>query len=909
MFDLGKLVFDHIFQLIIGVIDDKLKSSTLSYLEQRKIRRRVEDATAEVVESLVPFLQQEKISQDKQERLIETCVRELKPFTENPAELFKGSLDGQKIFENLYHDKELPQVIIEDDLRDTYSLLLPRIATLLCKIPAAVKDWESEAWSENYRRFDEVVAQLKALFAQVDELASSPQKGADATLIRFKQMLAQKVGLQLDITGLRADQPYSGKFDDFFVLPEIKQVTKENEKEKEPVSVTEPDNCFCTFTNSGCLSIVIGAPGAGKSTWSKWLQRETLRADWVGIGIRVEFRDLKADELPSIYELVRKVAGRQLAEDLTSEKIRKWLDNWRIAFILDGFDEVKPTDRARFVDWIKEISEFAKGCPFVITSRPLTTNHLEMFGHVWRQWIIEPFDKVRIITYISKWYDNSPLLTDSDREINAQQLAQGWLSDSTIGPLTGNPLLLSTLLMVHHLDGKLPNGRANLYKRYVDGMLGLWDDRHKLSATNIQLSPIEKRKIIRGIALHLFLTEKETIDENILVSWLEKFLPTISIRASSSEVLLILRERTGLIVGPGVYNFAHKTIAEFMVAETIIQGDQKDSFGKRIDRFHLFENRNDDRWNTVLFLWAGLASFIDVKSFIDECVNNKNWSLAFGLLLDQYDRFPKEIRKSLLLKTKTIPRKTNKNMGFTETSFGVASGSKRHPLSIAVNDLYLRGLTGHKSIFSLFQNAVRDNTINWKDFSNTKGYFYDLLWIVFVSSALELETWKAILNSPFPKKVLEVNINALIESWQFTLYGFNLDFIKVYLQIFPDRSGYIPICLMGNSIFWFSYDFRDSSFEHSQVVAKENLLKIIDYQLTVDPEIIGLFLSDTKEWKILTYDGNENVLDRDLLKMYKKFISKLVSEGTLDLDKIRLKNVKKWINKLVQIRDGLESSQ
>ena len=175
MFDLGKLAFDLVSQLILGVIQDGLKSSTLDFFEKRKIERRVEDATADVVQRIIPFLEQEKISRDKQQRLIETCVSELKPFADNPAELFKGSLDGQKIFDSLYHDKGLPQVIVEDGLQDIYSLLFPQIATLLCKIPAVVRDWENEAWSENYRRFDEVVAQLKALFAQVNELAANPQ--------------------------------------------------------------------------------------------------------------------------------------------------------------------------------------------------------------------------------------------------------------------------------------------------------------------------------------------------------------------------------------------------------------------------------------------------------------------------------------------------------------------------------------------------------------------------------------------------------------------------------------------------------------------------------------------------------------------------------------------------------------
>ncbi|MCP4599060.1 MAG: hypothetical protein GY847_00715, partial [Proteobacteria bacterium] len=105
----------------------------------------------------------------------------------------------------------------------------------------------------------------------------------------------------------------------------------------------------------------------------------------------------------------------------------------------------------------------------------------------------------------------------------------------------------------------------------------------------------------------------------------------------------------GLIVGPGIYSFVHKSVAEYLVAEAILQGDQRDESGRRIDRFMLFEHRDDDRWNTVTFLWAGLAPVADVESFIGECIEAETWGLAYGVLFDQYEQIPKEIRRPLLL--------------------------------------------------------------------------------------------------------------------------------------------------------------------------------------------------------------------------------------------------------------------
>jgi hypothetical protein len=648
MVELSQFALNLITNLIANFIYDGIQYEGLSFFEQRRINRRIEDAIAEVVEPLLPFLAAEKISEDKQRRLIETCVDELRPLTKNPEPLFQGSLDGQKIFEELYADRELPQVVIEDGLKDIYALLCPRVATLLCKIPAAVKDWEREAWSENYRRLDQLAAQLREIFSNIDKIAMLPAKHADETLSMVRRAQAQKIKFQFDITGLRADRPTIGEFSSFFVHPEIQEIS--DEKSYKHTVIVTADGGFAEFIQPQHQAVVIGPAGAGKSTWSKWLQREALTPRWVGITVRSELRAFPTNSLPSLHDLMRHAVGQHLAEELTPERIRHWLDARQVLFIFDGFDEIRPDDRDIIFEWIVDLWTAARDCPFIVTSRPLTTDHLERFTEKsWRGWSIEPFDESRIIDYIQRWYAYSPLLPDHKRDINAKELASSWRNDPTIEPLTGNPLLLSTLLMVHHLDGSLPNGRSQLYHRYVEGMLGLWDDRRQVSATSVDLTLDQKRQIVRGFALKLFFDEVEQLDESATLEWLQEFLIKMGVTLSADNVLDALRERSGLIVGPGIYSFAHKTIAEFLVAEAVLQGDQHDVSGARVDRFNLFEHRDDDRWNTVTFLWAGLAPIADVESFIKECISDNRLELAYGLLHDQYTRIPKEIRRQLLI--------------------------------------------------------------------------------------------------------------------------------------------------------------------------------------------------------------------------------------------------------------------
>ena len=44
-----------------------------------------------------------------------------------------------------------------------------------------------------YRRFDELTTQMRSVFTRVDELATSPSKGADETLTTVRRALAQTV--------------------------------------------------------------------------------------------------------------------------------------------------------------------------------------------------------------------------------------------------------------------------------------------------------------------------------------------------------------------------------------------------------------------------------------------------------------------------------------------------------------------------------------------------------------------------------------------------------------------------------------------------------------------------------------------------------------------------------------------
>jgi hypothetical protein len=869
---LEEFALNLIVELVGGSVFEGIQYKTSSILDRRKIERRVKFAVEEVVDPLLPFLTQEHVPEEKNRRLIEACIEELRPLTKQTERLFHGSLDGQKIFDELYKESPFPQVVVEDGVENIYAILFPRIATLICKLPVAVKDWESEAWSENYRRFDDLKHHLVTLLSKVDGLTTAPTREADELLAIVNRTLSQKARFQIDLTGLRGDYPFSGKFDDFFVQPELEQ----NANMRFLSIRTEGKRSFSLPSDK---DIIFGGPGAGKSTWTKWLHLKMLAEHPAKISVRVELRHLISEPLVSLLMLIKKSVGVHLAENITEKQLRQWLVDEKIVIILDGFDEIPLERRDEIIEWITELKIAFLGCSIVLTSRPLSTEHLNSFGD-WIIWNMVPFDFNKILDYIHRWYKFVPLLNDSERTINAKVLAQSWLGDEVIAPLAGNPLLLSTLLMVHHLDGRLPSGRSQLYKRYVEGMLGLWDDRRQVSTTTIKLSLEQKRMILRALAVNMFFKEIDDIDETSLIDWLQRFLSGENILSSLAlPVLETLRERSGLIIGPGIYSFAHKSIAEYLIAEAIIQGERYDEERRKIDHFYLYQNRKSDRWNSVTFLWAGLASVGNLEEFINQCIDADDMDLACGILYDQFERIPNELRQRLLLKILSIDIfsavnfKRFRNLKFESFTWIFSRPATISDESLRFSTFRLRSASNSVDFSELINKAISENALLWLDHTQAQGMCRDLLWMQYALNTRNATEWINCLSSP-PFSPTSV------ELWMFWVAErLCLNYIKLesknleatlntYRETYPQSQEFLSILLLSSIQCLIRKELTQESYIH--------ITKLVDLLLNTDQAHLAVnWLLGTREWILGPIKPSSKKIG-DLLTISIKTINELI---------------------------------
>jgi NACHT domain-containing protein len=472
--ELGALLFEGVKKVVFAAISKRLVLTGENFLTRRKVESRIDDSIAQVIEQLLPFFENERLSDQKRQVLISNCTYELSEIVEDPQELFAASLDGQKVFDRRYEKGQLPQGIRDEGLEDLYALVFPQIANLICAYPPAIEQWKIEGYRDGFRRLDDIAATLGGVANKLDQLASKDSQTADVLLSRVRQSLTQRVEFQLDLTGLRGDRPDAVPLEKCFVVPELSRIVEERRpEEKKELRIGEKTEVLTAFSGPSIRAIVIGSPGAGKSTWSRWFQRQQLTSGDERLAILVRLRDLiKEPTFPSQQHLIREAAGTHLREEVDSSVAGKWCRSGAVTFILDGFDEVPPNRRDSVLSWILELDNTTERAGLILTSRPLTTDHLQQLSLQWLRWGLLAFDQPRITEYISKWYAHAPLLADQQREVNAEELSRKWVDDFALKPLVGTPLMLATIVMVHHMDGELPRGRAKLYESTLMECLG-----------------------------------------------------------------------------------------------------------------------------------------------------------------------------------------------------------------------------------------------------------------------------------------------------------------------------------------------------------------------------------------------------------------------------------------------------
>lgn len=400
------------------------------------------------------------------------------------------------------------------------------------------------------------------------------------------------------------------------------KLTAEDQKEPEKIKLSfvfseDRDSVLEAAARSRRL-VLLGDPGSGKSTFVRQLcawQCLTLLGQPLPVDLPAEW----PGQLLPLFTVIREVAGELaglqlnglsqeaqdgLLVDVLWEKWQAGLDNDRAGdfadeladrldagealVVLDGLDEAPVEQRAAVVRAIAALQRrYPRLARLIVTCRVRSyTEAVQLAGFAVET--LAPFSREKIQNFVATWYGAQARLGRFDRataDARIRDLSQATLSDD-LDELSPNPMLLTTMAIVHQKETKLPRERVRLYAKAVEVLVERWQS-HRGVATAPALAALfadenRLRRVLERLAYEAHLTKQKEADlpRSRLLTILEEreFLGDVGL---ASAFLDYVDQRAGLLVGQGgdgshrhpqSYAFPHRTFQEYLAGCHLVSG-------------------------------------------------------------------------------------------------------------------------------------------------------------------------------------------------------------------------------------------------------------------------------------------------------------------------------------------------
>jgi len=332
--------------------------------------------------------------------------------------------------------------------------------------------------------------------------------------------------------------------------------------------------------------LLLGQPGSGKTTSMKYLcnclfyNEKFLKKYQFPILIKLrEFNQLhrnKDDMFKSglVIDSLYNILGLQIEwgdaeiEQVYSIKERivlKLIDSLNALFILDGFDEIGFANRREIViKEIKRISSYLENSKLIITSRTADfTYSIEKLA----PYEICSLNESQVLSFANKW-----LGVPEDAEKFVYAVNQSPFADTAIRPLT-----IAHLCAIYERVGKIPEKPKTIYKKIVNLLLEEWDGQRDVKReskyANFEID--RKFEFLCCLAYQLTISLHTTyFSQGQLESIYYKIYQDFDLfRNEAKSVVSELESHTGLFLQSGYeyYEFAHKSLQEYLTAEYIVK--------------------------------------------------------------------------------------------------------------------------------------------------------------------------------------------------------------------------------------------------------------------------------------------------------------------------------------------------
>jgi predicted NACHT family NTPase len=410
--------------------------------------------------------------------------------------------------------------------------------------------------------------------------------------------------------------------------------------------------------------IVLGKPGAGKTTFLRYLAIQCNQGSFLSnlVPIFIPLKYFAEDpNRPSLFEYI---SQQYSGCNVTEEELIELFKQGSALILFDGLDEVINEYQEYTLKEVRSFSRIYFDNHFVIACRIAAWEYtFDKFTEV----EIADFDDKQINKFANNWFKN--------KLIKSEDFIKCLKKNNRVYQLAVTPLLLTLLCLVFEESNTLPHNRSETYHEGLDVLLKKWDAKRAIIRDPIyeKLSLKRKKDLLRQIAHNTFENKKYffTISDvkSIIKNYINKVLNQDNESNVSQEdiekLFKSMESQHGIIVerAKGIYSFSHLTFHEYFVAKRIVSlipqksDDFKDEDNKllvnnnsksqRIQELQkLVENITSYNWREVFLLVAEIL--IDSSDFLILMKEKIGTILDGKDNLQQYVRSANEKSQSIL---------------------------------------------------------------------------------------------------------------------------------------------------------------------------------------------------------------------------------------------------------------------
>ncbi len=346
-------------------------------------------------------------------------------------------------------------------------------------------------------------------------------------------------------------------------------------------------------------SIILGKPGAGKTTFLKYITLQALDANLIEKRIPI-FIPVKEwdDSKQSLLEFI--IEQFSVCDFLDSGAfVTRLLASGSCLIMYDGLDEVS-TNVSQIIGQIQETSSRYSANKYIISCRIAAYNYdFAQFTDL----ELADFSDEQIKSFIFNWFQDDP-----------ETAAQCWckmLETPPIRELASVPLLLTLLCLAFDETLTFPPNKAELYKDSIDALLRKWDTTRRIKRVQLyrNFSIRRKETMFSQIAVHTFEKSQYFLPQRTLEEYILNFiknLPEVDVDVAELDGEAILKSieyQHGIFIerAKGIFSFSHLTFQEYFTAKYLVENAVKGTLPTLV-KHHL----TDARWHEVFLIIAGM---------------------------------------------------------------------------------------------------------------------------------------------------------------------------------------------------------------------------------------------------------------------------------------------------------------